>query len=149
MTNYKAIMHHAELKMLKVRYFVSFFAFGFCLLFCRLVYLMFVFQWNNLNELVSMMEYIPCYYVYGECESWLLAMVDANAFGEWEDGVKKELHEAGLWWKKGGISWKRTKLYFKIVMLLCLLCPNNWGWMAFYGSFVLWLETCFPLCHEL
>jgi hypothetical protein len=54
-----------------------------------------------------------------------------------------------LWWKKGGISWKRTKLYFKIVMLLCLLCPNNWGWMAFYGSFVLWLETCFPLCHEL
>ncbi len=30
-------------------------------------------------------------------------MVDANASREWEDGVKKELYEVGLWWKKGGI----------------------------------------------
>jgi hypothetical protein len=53
----------------EIHYFVSFFAFGFCLLFCMLVCLMFVFQWSSLSELVSMMEYIPCYYVYGECES--------------------------------------------------------------------------------
>jgi len=30
-------------------------------------------------------------------------MVDANASREQEDGVKEELYEARLWWKKGGI----------------------------------------------
>jgi hypothetical protein len=30
-------------------------------------------------------------------------MVDANASREQKDGVKEELYEVGLWWKKGGI----------------------------------------------
>jgi hypothetical protein len=103
MTNYGAIMHHEELKTLKVHYFVFFFTFEFCLLFCKLVCLMFVFQWSGLSELGLMMEWIPCCCVYEKCESQLLAMVDANASREQEDGVKDELYEAGLWWKKGGI----------------------------------------------
>jgi hypothetical protein len=103
MTNYGTIMHHEELKTLKVHYLVLFFAFEFCLLFCKLVCLMFVLQWNDFSELVLMMEWIPCYCVYGECESQFLVMVDANASTEQEDGVKEELYEVGLWWKKGGI----------------------------------------------
>jgi hypothetical protein len=57
---------------------------------------MFVLQWNGLSELVSMMEWIPCYYVYGECESQLLAIVGANVSKEQKDGVKEELYETRL-----------------------------------------------------
>jgi hypothetical protein len=64
MTNYETIMHHEELKMPKVQYLVFFSTFGFCLLFCKLVYLMFIFQWSGLGELVSVMEHIPCYCVF-------------------------------------------------------------------------------------
>ncbi len=69
MTNYEVVMHDEELMMPKVQYLVFFYIFGFSLLFCRFVCLMFVLQWNGLGELVLVMEQIPCYCVYEECES--------------------------------------------------------------------------------
>jgi hypothetical protein len=57
---------------------------------------MFVLQWSGLGELVLVMEQIPCYYVYEECESRPLAMVGVNASREWEDGDKEKLYEVGL-----------------------------------------------------
>jgi hypothetical protein len=69
MTNYEAIMHHEELMTSKVSYLVFLSIFGFYLLFCRFVCLMFVLRWSGLGELVLVMEQIPCYCVYEECES--------------------------------------------------------------------------------
>jgi hypothetical protein len=69
MTNYEIVMHHEELMILKVRYLVFFSIFGFGLLFCKFVCLMFVLQWSSLGELILVMEWTPCYCVYEECES--------------------------------------------------------------------------------
>ncbi len=67
---------------------------------------MFVLQWSGLGELILVMEQIPCYCVYEECESRLLVMVGPNAYREQEDGVKEKLYEVGLLWKNRGICEK-------------------------------------------
>lgn len=114
MTNYRAVMHHEELRMPKVQYLV----FGCCFVFVQVS--MFDVQ-SNVDELVSMMERIPCCIVdglYGECELWHLAMVGVDAFGKQEDGVKDELYEGGSEGRPSRHLLERTKFYFKTVMLL-------------------------------
>ncbi len=58
--------------------------------------LMFVFQWNNMGELILVMEGIPSCFVdnfYIECESQLLVMISVIASRERKDEVKEELYE--------------------------------------------------------
>ncbi len=70
--------------------------------------LMLVFEWNDLGELLYVMEWIHGCCVYEECESWFLGMVGANASREHEDGAMVKLYEARLLWKKEGIFVKKN-----------------------------------------
>ncbi len=69
------------------------------------------FQWNDLGELVLVMEWNPCYSVddlYGECESWFLEMIDTVVSKEWEDEVKDGLYEKRWGGRKTSIFGGRS-----------------------------------------
>lgn len=160
MTNYGAIMHHEELRTSKVRYLIKenkspVFYFLFC------IWVLFVVLQVSVFNVCSSMEWLGWIGFDDGADSlllclwrmWITALNDggANAFGEREDGVKEKLYEMGLLWKKAGICEKELSYISKLwcCSVCCVQIVNNWGWMPLCGSSVLWLETCFLLCHEL
>jgi hypothetical protein len=68
-----------------------FFCFWLCLLFYTLL-------WNDLGELVSVMERNPCHSIDnldGECESRFLETIGAELSKEWKEVNKEQLYEVG------------------------------------------------------
>jgi hypothetical protein len=64
---------YSSSRIVDVKSPISFLHLGVVLFVCKLVCLMFVFQWNGMDELVSVMEWVPSCIVdglYGECKSW-------------------------------------------------------------------------------
>jgi hypothetical protein len=64
---------------------ISFLHLGVVLFVYKLVCLMFVIRWNGMDELVSMMEWVPSCIVdglYGECKSQHSMMIGASVYGE-------------------------------------------------------------------